>query len=427
LAEASREPVVELANAWIRKPGFPVIGVSRAGRTLRLEQRRFFSDPADAAGAGEDAWPVPLVLRLGRAGTVREQRVLLRARSAEVQLEEEPDFVCANAGATGFYRVALDAAGLAALRSHLSALATPERIQLLSDEWALVRCGARDIGEFMDLCAAFQDESDHAVLDELVSRFWAIEHRLVADQDRPALQELVGRLFWAQLEATGWDAAAAEPDAVRLRRAAAVRALGVVARDPAVIREATERLDRWLAGDRAALEPNLHDLAVTLAARGGDRARFDQFRERFRTETDPAFRRRYLLAPGAFEDPALAAEAIELLYAQDGVPLQDTAFYVGSLLGNRVAREPAWARLRRDWDPLYSRIRGAPMLTRRLVEVLGALVERRHLEEAEAFLASHPLEEARQAIAQTLERLRQDVALRERSEPSLSRWLRAAR
>ncbi len=62
---------------------------------------------------------------------------------------------------------------------------------------------------------------------------------------------------------------------MRLRRAAAVRALGLVARDPAVAREATARLDRWLSGDQAALEPNLHDLAVALAARGGDRARFE--------------------------------------------------------------------------------------------------------------------------------------------------------
>ena len=63
------------------------------------------------------------------------------------------------------------------------------------------------------------------------------------------------------------------------------------------------------------------------------------------------------------------------------------------------------------------------MLLRRIVEAMGALVERRELEEAEAFLAAHPLEEARQAIAQTLERLRQDVALRERTHAAIGRWL----
>ena len=61
------------------------------------------------------------------------------------------------------------------------------------------------------------------------------------------------------------------------------------------------------------------------------------------------------------------------------------------------------------------------------MEGIGVLTERHHLEEAKAFLAAHPLEEARQAIAQTLERLGQEVALRERAQPVISRWLGRAR
>ena len=64
------------------------------------------------------------------------------------------------------------------------------------------------------------------------------------------------------------------------------------------------------------------------------------------------------------------------------------------------------------------------MLLRRVVEALGNLRERRHLDEARAFLAAHPVPEAQQAMAQTLERLPQDVALRERLVPEVSVWLR---
>ncbi len=427
LAEASREPVVELANAWIGQPGFPVVSVARAGRTLRLEQRRFWSDPAHAE-LDATIWPVPMVIRYGDGERIAEQRVLLREPSAEVTLagEGEPDFVCANAGATGFYRVAYDVAGLSALIGHLGTLVPAERIQLLSDEWALVRSGAREMGPFLDLCAAFAGEDDHAVLDELVARLASVEHRLVDDSDRPALQAFVTRVFGPQLAAVGWDAAQAEPDARRLRRAATVRALGLVARAPPLAREASIRLDRWLAGDRSALEPNLHDVAVTLVARGGDAGRFEAFQGLYRRETDPAFRRRYLLALAAFEEPALAARAMDLLVAGE-VPLQDTAAFAAALLANRSARDAFWARLRAEWDAIAARVRGAPMLLRRTVEALGALVERRHLDEAEAFLAAHPVEEARQAIAQTLERLRQDVALRERAAPAVRAWLAGRR
>jgi len=427
LGEASREPVTELANAWTRQSGFPVVRASRQGRVLRLEQRRFFSDPAAAAKESDGTiWPVPLVLRVGDGERTTEQRVLLRGATAEVELaaEGDPAFVFANSAATGFYRVAYDPATLAALGRHLGQLAPSERMALLSDEWALVRAAEREIAAFLDLSDRFGGEEDYAVLEDIVGRLAVVEYRLVADADRPVLQRFVGGLFRQQLAATGWDAARDETDAVRLRRAAAVRALGLVAREPAVVAEAVKRLDRWIAGDRAALEQNLHEAAVAMAARDGDVARFDAFRALFASETDPTFRRRYLLALAAFENPALAARAIDMAFA-DEVPLQDTASFVAVVLSNRSARDLGWARLRSDWERLHARLSAAPMLMRRVVEAIGALVERRRLEEAEAFLGAHPLEEARQAIAQTLERLRQDVELRERTQGDIGRWLAA--
>jgi len=54
----------------------------------------------------------------------------------------------------------------------------------------------------------------------------------------------------------------------------------------------------------------------------------------------------------------------------------------------------------------------------------GLLLDLGWLDEARAFLEAHPLPEAQQAVAQTLERLTQDVALRERLVPEVSVWLR---
>jgi puromycin-sensitive aminopeptidase len=423
LAEASREPVVELANAWIRRPGHPLVRVARIGRMLRLSQTRFFSEPS-AAGPDDTRWPVPLVVRYGDGDRITEQRILLREPEEEVPLagEGDPSFVLVNAGATGFYRVVYDEVGLASLADHLDRLEPAERIQLLSDEWALVRARERDVGAFLDLLTRFGHEADHAVLDEIVARLSVVDHRLLADGDRLRFAALVVTLFGPGLVETGWVAAKDEPDAVRLRRAAAVRALGLLARSTGIVQEACARLDRWIAGEQDALEPNLHDAAVAMAARSGDEARFEQLRALFGREKDPAFRRRWLLALAAFEDGRLAARAIDLAFT-DFVPLQDVASFAAALLANRVARAPFWARLRADWDAFHARVKGAPMLLRRVVEAMGALVDRQQLEEAEAFLAAHPMEEAAQAIAQTLERLRQDVALRERTRAAVGRWL----
>jgi puromycin-sensitive aminopeptidase len=368
-----------------------------------------------------------VVLRYRALGELHEQRVLLDGATAEVTLAGTPEWLVANAGSTGVYRVAPDAALLAALARHLPALTPAERVSLLSDEWALVRCGERPVEAWLEVAAALGDEDDHAVLDELVARLSAVEHRLVAEEDRPAFARFVGLLLGPALRRSGWEPAAGEGDEPRLTRAALVRAVGLVARDPAVAAEAAARLDRFVAGERTALEPNLQDAAVAMVARGGDAARFEAFRALHAREAEPAFKQRWLLALAAFEDPALAGRAIDLALrpgeAGEGVPLQDWASFAARLLANRTARQPFWDRLRAEWPAVTARLANAPMLLRRVVEAVGALPLPAHLEEARAFFAAHPVEAARQAVDQTLERLAEDVALRQRCGPAIGRWL----
>ncbi len=424
LGEASGEPVLELAEAWIDSPGFPLLSASVEGASLRLAQRRFFSRPGDAEPSAR--WPVPVVARYAAGGQVRERRLVLREGTEAVALEGAPDWLVVNAGGTGFYRVAYDRASSDRLLGHLDQLAPAERVALLSDEWALVKCGERSVEVWLALALAFAGETDHAVLDELVVRLLSIDHRLVSAEDRPRLAGLVRARFGGAFRAAGWDPATGEGDAVRLRRAALLRAVGEVGRDPAVIAEAAARLERFAGGDRGALEPNLVDAAVTLAARGGDAARFDRFRERFEKEVEPAWRRRWLMGLAAFEDRALVERSLALLFG-DGVPLQDWAAFATALLANPVARQPTWARLRAEWPKVTERLANAAMLLRRVVEAVGKLTVRRELEEARAFFEANPVAPARAAVVQTLERLAEDVELAERAGPALSVWLNSNR
>src|SRR4029450_1946167 len=92
------------------------------------------------------------------------------------------------------------------------------------------------------------------------------------------------------------------------------------------------------------------------------------------------------------------------------VPLQDFASFVHGLLANRVGREGTWKLLRDRWSAVGEKTAQGPMLLRRVVEALGNLRERRHLDEARAFLEAHPVPEAQQAVAQTPEGLGQGGA-----------------
>ena len=421
LSEASKEPVVELANAWIRQSGFPLLTVESSNASVKLAQRRFYSEPGVRS---DETWPVPVVLRFRDDAGIHEHRLLLRDRQTPIDLPAKGKvrWVFGNGGNTGFYRVAYDAVGLQALASDLMSLQPAERIALLADQWALVRSNEREIGSLLELIGAFSDEEDYAALDELVARLSSIDYRLVSDADAPALRRLTRDLFRDRLSRVGWEAKPDEPGDVRQRRAALTRAVAVIGRDEDAARELRSRLDRVLAGQKDALEANLHDAAVVASARTGDAALFERFLEAFKAETDPSFKRRYLQALTYFEDPAIAKRAMDLAFTNT-VPLQDFAGFVSGLLTNHTARDTFWHTLRDRWSDIEQKSSGAPMIYRRVVESLGSLRERAQLEEVRKHLEAHPVEAAKQAARQTLERLDQDVALRERCVPQVSAWL----
>ena len=427
LAESSGQPILELANGWIRRTGYPLVELAEKGGTITLKQRRFFSDPEAREEGIATRWLVPVVLRYRDRTGVKEQRVLLGPDNDGV-LEVNPgadgpvEWILANAGARGFYRASYEPESLRRLIAGLPDLEAEERMSLVSDQWALVRAGQAAAGPFLDLLAGLKGESDHVVLDEVVGRLSWIEHRGTGDADRLNFQTFVARSFVAAGADLGWDPREGEGDERRLQRAAVLRALTLVAREPAALVEAQSRYRRLVAKHANAVDPNLLDIVVAAAARTADAARFEELAGLAQTEVDPAAKRRYLHALAQVESAELVPRAVELALTP-AVQMQDFSSYFATLLGNRHAREAAWLLLQTRWDEVRKK-GDSPMLLRRLVEALGSLPDRTHLAAIETFLSSHPIEGARQAIAQTLERLRMDVALRERLMPDVSAWLR---
>jgi len=430
LGEASGQPIIEMANGWIRQTGYPLLEVAQgaASGEVELAQRRFFADPSAAAAAGNGAatrWLVPVVLRFKDSKGVKEQPVLLREPTARVKLAAEGTvaWCIGNADARGFYRTGYDDKSLARLLPAVGELRPAERIGLISDQWALVRADRAPIERFLDLVVSLRAEDDHVVLDEVVGRLALIEHRFLADEDRAAFGALVTELYGGRAGALGWKPAAGEDDEVRLRRAVLLRALVVIARDQKEVAEAVRRLPT--AGSVGDVDPNLLDVVVTAAARRADDARFEDLRTRVKAETDPASKRRYLHALARAEEGALPARSVEIALGED-VPMQDFASYMSVLLGNRATREAAFAVVRDRWTETRAKA-DSPMILRRLVEALAGLPERRHYEAVRTFLDSHPIDGAKQAIAQTLERMQMDAALRDRILPRIGAWLRARR
>ncbi|MCC6848210.1 MAG: M1 family metallopeptidase [Deltaproteobacteria bacterium] len=427
LDRASGRDVTAIANAWIREPGHPVVEIASrfdaAGATLRLRQRRFFSDPELRGAAPAQRWPVPLVLKVGGATGIREERVLLAGDEAEVTLAGAR-WVFPNGGGAGFYRFALDDAAIDRLAGAIATgLAPEERLNLVGNQWTLVKAGIGSVAGFVTLVRGFAGEPDRAVLEAIAQRLAWLDTHVLADAGRARFTALVRTIFDAELAALGWHSRPGEPVDLRVKRAVVIGALGGLARDPAVLAEARTRLERYLA-DRAALEPNLVPVVANLAARDGDAALYERFLDRKRTSAahDPEEEERFLHALAAFEDPALVERTLALTFTDEVRP-QDRAFVLSRLLGGRTSRLAAWRFVRDGWD---ARILAMdPMLRQYVIRGLAMLTAPEIAEAVGAFLAAHVTDDTRETTAQAREQLRIDAAAVLRLGPELTAALGA--
>ena len=399
-----------------------------ARRRVRCASGRSASSPIPACRPAKrrQRWPVPLVVR--RDGDRRCRRPVATCadrRVADVPVPPAaPAWCYGNAAAGGFYRVLHDAAtrrGAPARARRL--LGAVERMALVGDQWALVRAGRARRSRASSTSPTRSATRPTTTSLDGVAAALAVDRRpggRAESAEQAALRAWIARRFGPALRGLGWAAAADEPDDVRLRRAALLRLVGGVAEAPEVLAEARRRLDAYLA-DRGALEPNLADAVVSLAARVGDaRALRALSRGRCRRAD----------AAGA---AALPAGPRVLPDAGDGPPHARRAAERGDpdpgrrLRADAAVRQPRRSRrgVALPQPPLGARCASA---CRRSCWRASSTRRRRCARRGTrarcaSSSATHPLPEAARALRQALERFRLNAELRRRTAPGVARWL----
>lgn len=425
LSDASGRDVGTIANAWIRQPGHPLVSIETRseadGLSLQLRQKRFHADPLATAGAPAQYWPIPMVIKYGTGeGAVGEERLVLNGEQATLRLAGARWFY-PNADGTGFYRFALDDGAFASLVEALAGALNPqERLDLVGNQWALVKAGTVAAGQFFSLLDGFRNETDRAVLSALTERLSWIDTHVLENEARPHFERFVAAFYGPQLEQLGWDAKPSDSADERIRRATVIGALGQLACLPEIGREARARLERYFE-EPGSLDPNLASVVAGVAARKGDAELYERYLERKRSAAgDPEEEQRFLFGLTAFEDDALIRRTLDLALTDDVRP-QDRAHLLARLLGNSRSRAAAWAFVRDRWGEITGSM--DPMLQQNVVRGLSQVTPEPLAKEVRAFLPAHVSDETRETIKQTLEQLTIDAAACLRLAPEVSRTL----
>ncbi len=428
IERTSGEPVRRIMDSWIFHGGYPVVSFAVGTRddgtpVVRLSQKRFrFAGGGTDDDEGDDQrWAVPVLLRYGRTGDEgRDDRVLLEDASADFALDFAPDWVRLNVGGSGFYRVRYAPEQLAALGHRLSRLTPLERYQLVDDTFASVLAGTTKPTEFLDFARRFADDTDLSVWQRLAGALSLLD-RIIDDEARPRFQATVRGLAAPALTRMGFEPADTDDERARQLRATLFELVGTLGDDADVVARA-RAIHAAYRADADAADPGLVTASINVIAEHGTRDDYDEFLKHSLDAPTPQEELRYLYALPRFNDEASFRDALERTLTE--VRTQNASFVLARALMHRAYGPIAWEFVRRHWDDINAKLPSSSIV--RLAEGLKLLLDPAVARDVEAFFAEHPVPQGERTLAQHLERLRVNVALREREGAELASALTTA-
>lgn len=418
LEEATGEPVRRIMDSWILQGGYPVIDVELVddGNTIRLTQRPFtYTDPGD----DPRRWSIPVIITQGFEGATTVEKVLIEGDSLDLPVLEELEWVVVNTEATGFFRVRYAPDLLAALTARAQRELSPvERYGLIDDAWAAVLAATMGTVAFLGFVESFADEDDLSVWQRIVGTLTTLD-RLVEDDARKVLRGRIHDLVAPALERLGREPLDTDSDRRRELRGLLTETLGTLADDATIEIEARELHERHRATP-GSVDPSLVSAATAIIAATGGPSEFDDFVACFESATTPQEQLRYLSALADFDD----AECIERVLAMsvtDRVRTQNAPYLLRRAMTNRNHGAAAWGFIRANWEEITTRFPSNSIV--RMLEGVRALSRPEVASTVTEFFATHEVPQGDKQLAQHLERLGVNVALRERESHELARHL----
>jgi aminopeptidase N/puromycin-sensitive aminopeptidase len=410
----SHKPVDKIMDSFVAQPGVPLITFTGDGKAkVEAAQSRFYLNPGiKPESTKPQTWTIPVCFK-----AEAKDCELLSGTSGTLKVPTSP-FLFADAGGKGYYRAEYPKPVYDSIVAHAESSLTPEeRISLLGDEWAMMRSGHGTVGDYLDLVGAVKNDPSESVLGSAIGKIATIEARIATDPEREELQAWVRKEFSPIYKALG-PASADESQDKHQMRSLLFGVLGS-AKDPAIIAESNAIADKFLA-DPASVDPEVGQVAMSIAANNGDAALYDKFLALSASTKDPAIRTQALFLTATFKDPTLAKRTLDSV-ADGKVKNQDSWILLSILLQNRDTRELAWKYIQDNWTKVW-----AQFTTSSGASVVGATsgfcsAEKR--DEVMSFFTTHKVDAAERTLKQVGDSINGCIQLHEAQEPNLKKWL----
>ena len=410
LEESTGSPVRATMDTWIYQGGHPIIDVSSNGNTITLRQRHFRYD-----GTGDSVWSVPVVMRVSANREVEEHRILLKGDQAEIEVNGDVEWIVANSGSNGFFRVEYEPSLRAALIEQAQEiLSGPERISLVDDLVASVVAGTTPAIEIVTAAEGFAFEEDLGVWRAIVAGLGVVS-RLVEGDTLSAFQGRSAAVLRSAFDIVGGEPAAEESSLTSELRGLLLRSLGTLANDEAAQSQCRSLMERYFE-DPASVEPNLAAAAVAVVADGGSDEDFSIYLDRFRDAATPQEEQRFLFALATFPAEGHITTVLDMVTSE--IRSQSAPSIINIAMRHREHGPKVWEFVARNWNDLTERFPDNSIS--RMIGGITSLNDEALAASVAAFVAEHPVPQGAKTIEQYVERMNINVALKSREQRRLT-------
>jgi aminopeptidase N len=351
LAEISNRNVAEIAAAWTEQPGFPIVNVKREGDgKVRLTQERF---TVNFKNAPRLLWKIPLTYSL----IDRPAATLLMAgETADLDHIPADRALKLNVNGAGNYRVEYDARSWELLLDALPKLSVEDRVNLLSDAWALVQAGRAPISFYFRLVEKLPRSTDLAEREQIINTFEFINRLLAGNPASEKFQQYGRSVLRPTFEALGWDPKAGEPASVGTLRGSLISALGSL-NDSEIVAGCRQRFEKYMR-DRASLAPDLHGAVLAVVGAYADEKTWDKVHELGLKTTSIEQKQNYYNALAGATDPKLIKKTLPIALT-DELPTSRAIFLVGRVARDSGRPDVAWDFAKAHMKALLAKVDAA--------------------------------------------------------------------
>ena len=334
LSKASGKPVVEIAAAWTEQPGFPVVNVVRDAGKITLTQERF---TVNFPKAPPLEWKIPLTYSI--AGEAAPVSLLMTSKTVDLPGVPDGRAVKLNVGGAGNYRVQYDEASWKLLLTDLPKLASADRVNLLSDAWALVQANRAPLSLYLDLIEKLPTKTELAEREQIMLVFDFINRLLAGEPRRDQFQKYARPILRSSFDEVGWEPKKGEPIKIALLRGSLIRALGTLG-DQEIVAGCRERFQKYLVNPKS-LAPDLRPGILAVVGRYADDETWNKLHELGLKTTSIEEKQNYYDALAAVIDPKLAARTLQISLG-DELPTSRAIYLVAKVGRQSEHPEVAW-------------------------------------------------------------------------------------